>query len=145
MKRPPGFPVLAFVLANVVYLRVLELLLGRPPWVGTGPGIVALNLLLVPLLAIAAEALWRVRPWCVTAITWTAVVALPLFVAGVADHFRRDSFGAVVFIVLFLVILVAVVSYVQKQAEALFGAAVPRPAHGAAVRRRISVVPPQRP
>jgi hypothetical protein len=131
VQRPAGFTRMAAVLALLAALGGAMLVLGRPPWTGDSPVLLALQMLLVALMAVTAEALWRVRPWCTRALTWTAVAAVAVFVAAEVTVFRVDLFAGFVVMLLFAARLARLVGYVEHEAAALFRSPRPRPARGA--------------
>ena len=143
MKRPLGFALLSLALAFLVLARVDALLEGGPPWYGGWPAVVALNLLYVSLMAVTAEALWRVRPWCTRALAWTSVVAMPLLVAG-GGLSGAGRGMRLVFVLCVAAFLATLLLYVDDRADRLFGQPVPPPPARAA-RRRVSILPQRRP
>ena len=143
MHRPRGFAILAAVLALLLPAQVIALLARGP----AGGGVAAdpvLQLLVAALTAVAAEALWRVRPWATRACGVLAAAAM-LRIA-----LRFDGAGPPVAVMTRLanvmllgVVLVFTVVCVHHTLEHLLGGPVPRQRRrvprisGAAATRRV--------
>ncbi|HEX6750978.1 MAG TPA: hypothetical protein VF092_27060 [Longimicrobium sp.] len=141
MHRPRGFTFLAAVLAILLPAQVIALL-ARGPAGGESVAEPVLELLLVALTAVAAEALWRVRPWATRACGVLAAVAMLLLAL------RFDGAGSPVAVMTRLanvmllgVILVFAVVCVHHTLEHLLGG--PRPRYRRTAPRISRPVPPR--
>lgn len=136
MRRPIGFTVLALLLGLRVligFLLAIGVGLGSIPLSARGRG---LTLLLAVFAAVAAEALWRCRPWCLRAsVAYVgASILLPLMATAASGDL--ESFEALFTTIGKLMIAAVPLLYVHSRATRLFGRpaaparvpiAVPRP------------------
>ncbi|HEX8242767.1 MAG TPA: hypothetical protein VF541_04715 [Longimicrobium sp.] len=144
MRRPSGFTVLSVILGFVLAGYVRALLAERPAAGEQGPVVAALNLLVLVLMAVACEALWRVRPWCTRAFGFVAAAVLLRLEAGLVGA-STDLLGQAMAVGYTGGLLAIVLVYVRSRAKTLFG---PRPVRTSAPRlplRRGSILPPQVP
>ena len=144
MRRPTGFTVLSVILGFVLAGYVRALLADRPAADGRGALGAALNLLVLVLMAVACEALWRVRPWCTRAFGFMAAAVLLRTEAGLLRA-SIDLVGHAMAVGFTGGLLAIVLAYVHSRAKTLFG---PGPVRTSAPRlplRRGSIVPPQLP
>jgi len=126
MKRPTSFTLLGLYLGwKVLAGFLLAIGLGLEPIAGESPA--GLSLLPAVFAAVAAEALWRCRPWCMRATIgyFAAAILVPLAASSAADH-RMP--GELLFSVIGKAIIFAMpVLYLNNRATQLF-APTPAPA-----------------
>jgi hypothetical protein len=119
MNRPIGLTLLALILAIFVLGRVVEML-DRSPLPLSFASVLAL--LGTVLAAVAAEALWRIRPWAARACGALAVLVLAAyFEDAVHGHGGTEAMVVGVMVAAFLA---AVVRYVDSHVQAVHGPTV---------------------
>jgi len=138
-RTPLGFYVAA-VCAAVFGAAMVRLAL-VPFWWGHLDVLVrAAALVLAGLSAVAAEALWRARPWAYRASLALAVAyACVLAIKGFLNDGMDGVVTAVWMLILSAIVVVPLVAYVRHRSEDLFGPTTPRrprPVLAAAARGR---------
>jgi len=118
-RRPGGFTLLAVILALFVLGQVMDTLDHPPLPLSFGS---VLALLGTVLSAVAAEALWTVRPWASRACGALAVLALGAYFAGAAQG--HGGVEAMVVGALVAAFLAALVRYVDAHVQAAQGPTV---------------------
>jgi peptidoglycan/LPS O-acetylase OafA/YrhL len=116
--RPRGFT-LAALLLGLFVLQQAGALMDEP----AEPSFpAAVKLLATVLSAVAAEALWTVRPWATRACGALALLGLAAFLwSAIAGH---EGAGAIPGALVFALLLVAVLRYVDSHVQAIHGPTV---------------------
>lgn len=121
MRRPLGFTLIALYLG-------LQVLVGVVLAIGVGLDglplsmkISGLTLLATVFAAVAAEALWRCRPWCLRASVAYAGAAILLPLAATAAAGRLEPYEALFMTIGKLMIAAVPLLYVHSRAGRLFG------------------------
>ena len=119
MQRPTSFALLGMYL-GIRALTSIGLLVGPDADLATDRTPPGVTLLVAVFAAVAAEALWRCRPWCVRATVgyFAASILAPLAATAVAGRLMP---GEVMFSIIGRVMIAALpVLYVQSRAKQLF-------------------------
>lgn len=125
VQRPLGFTLLAIYLTISVLSRVFPVTAPEPPL----QGIAALPLVTAIFAAVAAEALWNCRPWCVRAFIAYCGVRLLGPLAGAFGVGTIEPPEASVSLIMIGFAAVMTGAYVRHRAARLFAPpAVPVPA-----------------
>ncbi|HEX6750977.1 MAG TPA: hypothetical protein VF092_27055 [Longimicrobium sp.] len=83
MNRPQGFTLLAVILGFMIWNPVRAIIF-PPALVGGGAMVrMALEVLIVALMAISIEALWRVRPWAARAVGTLCAATVLKYLVGI--------------------------------------------------------------
>ncbi len=121
MNRPQGFTLLAVVLGFMIWNPVRWIVFPR---VEGGPAMMwmALEVLIVALMAISIEALWRVRPWAARAFGALCALTVLKYLVGIDIH-RPPAMVSIeaAAIVLLGVVLAIPATYVHRRTEAIHG------------------------
>lgn len=133
IKRPRGFTLLAVLLGIAAVGGFLD---AAFPDVGGDqpPGVQAVWLVWVVFAAVAAEALWRCRSWCVRATAVCGCASLVSYLVRAAAMPHADPAAWFFGLLLRVIVVWLAVQYVHERAARLFGPprgavpiAVPRP------------------
>lgn len=121
-RRPVGFALLAAALAWRA-ARDGWALASFPPLGDGVPVVVALlRVMSIASMAVAAEALWRLRPWCTKAVPWAFAAAIVYRYAAVTAETGRFASPDALPSVPLLVLGEVAVIWVRVRAGILFNA-----------------------
>lgn len=120
-RRPLGFLALGLLLAYAAAMRAFGLLVAPlPPELG-GIAQRALYLVITVLLAVAAEALLRCRPWAYRAASALATGIFASLVIDAAVSGRLGFFEGIVILPLTGLVLWVPLAYVKDRTQRLYG------------------------
>jgi hypothetical protein len=146
MQRPAGFSLLGVILFMILW-RWIAMLSTRAPLDATqSPVVTVLHVVLVALVAVSIEALWRVRPWCARAYAAAiATLVLKQLAIAVAERGAGLRLQDLLAVAWSAALPVASAVYVHFRAKALFNPAPLRRTPPRVPLRHGSILPPQTP